>query len=170
MEKRLKRLEIGSVIAIILIAFNLGYTIYQGNNNEKVNSFQISKEVPKEVSLPDDLSTKSMGRILTKIKKDYNSEDWLGIYNVLGNYSKAIITKGEVAKEFRTLIKATGKINSYNYSHYQYLGFEEGANWFSVYYKCGFERGSGVIKLSFRTIEDESEVVGFTINLGELTN
>jgi len=164
MEKRLKRIELGLAVGIVLIAINLGYNLYQGSNSFISNSSEISNAV----SLPDDLTEKSMSRILKKIKDDYSNENWAGIYNILGNYSKAIIKKEEVAKEFGSLIKATGKIDSYNYSHYEHLGFEEGANWFSVYYLCGFEKGSGVIKLSFRTIENESEVVGFNINLGEL--
>jgi len=164
MEKRLKRVELGLVVVIFLIVINLGYNIYQGSNIEKGNSNNISNVV----SLPDDLTEKSMGRILKKIKEDYSQEDWAGIYNVLGNYSKAIIKKEEVAKEFGSLIKATGKIDSYSYSHYEHLGFEEGANWFSVYYLCGFKNGSGIIKLSFRSVGNESEVVGFNIDIGEL--
>ena len=69
MEKRLKRIELGLVVGIVLIAINLGYNIYQGSNILEGNSHKISNVV----SLPDDLTEKSMGRILKKIKEDYST-------------------------------------------------------------------------------------------------
>ena len=57
MEKRLKRVELGVLITIVLIVFNVGYNIYQGTTVIKAQSSQVSGKV----ELPDDLTEKSMG-------------------------------------------------------------------------------------------------------------
>jgi len=62
---------------------------------------------------------------------------------------------------------AVGNIGTYAYSHYIYEGNGSSAEWFEFHYKCRFDNGKGTIKISTRTTENISEVVGINIILDE---
>ncbi len=74
----------------------------------------------------------------------------------------------DIGTGFIKLKSATGNIETYAYSHYKYVGNNENADWFEVFYKCRFKNGKGSIKLSIRSAEGISEITGINIYLDEL--
>jgi hypothetical protein len=136
------------------------------------NDFDISKpsvsnsETTKE--LPSDLTMDILNKTIYKVKTDYNHSDWTEFYNVFGDFAKAQINIEDLEQEFKKLIPVTGKISTYAYSHYTYKGSEDNAEWFKIYYKCRFDNGKGTIKISTRTVNGKSEVIGINIVLDEI--
>ncbi len=131
MEKRIKRIEIVLLLVLILIVVNISFTI---KNHISLKGEAVTEKKLPEKPLPDDLTRDILNQTMYDIKIGFNSENWSGIYNVFGKYAKAIVTPEEISSEFSKLFKVTGKIISYNYSHYEYLGYDQGADWFKVYY------------------------------------
>jgi len=164
MEKRLKRIEILTVIILVFVIGNFAYSIMNNSNSSKTEQTEIAET--KE--LPDDISRNYLDKTVYKVKTDFNQSDWPELYNVLGGFAKSQISVNDVSEGFKKLKYATKSISTYAYSHYIYEGYSESADWFDVYYKCRFENGIGTIKLSTRTVENKTEIVGVVINLDEL--
>ncbi len=164
MEKRLKRIEIITAITLILLVVNLIFTLKTKSNSPNLNE----TEVKENKEPPSDITRQFSDKVLYKIKTDFNLSAWLELYDVLGEFAKAQISEEQVSTEFTKLKSATGKINTYAYSHYIYEGNSNNAEWFEIHYKCRFDNGKGTIKISTRTVEGISEIVGFVINLDEL--
>lgn len=164
MEKRLKRIEIITVLILILITGN-----FISSLTTKFNTPNSENEtILEKKDLPSDVTRQSSDKLAYKVKTDFNLSDWTELHNVFGEYAKAQISVDQISSEFKKLKSATGKINTYAYSHYVYEGNSNNAEWFEIHYKCRFDNGKGTIKLSTRTVEGISEIVGVVINLDEL--
>ena len=164
MEKRLRRIEILIVIILTLVIVNFGYSIIRNSNNSKIDN----KELTQTKDLPIDVSRDYLNKIVYKVKNDYNNSDCSELHNTFGDYAKSQISVDDVSDGFKKLKSATKNISTYSYSHYNYKGNSENAEWFEVFYKCKFENGRGTIKLSTRTVDNKTEIVGVVINLDEL--
>ena len=164
METRLKRIEISLLALIILTLFLVlrPYIKFTSQNSIEDEHITESKE------LPDDLSKEITNKIIYELKTSFNQNDWNKMYNVFGSFARAQITSDEIEQEFKRLRPIMGNIGTYAYSHFVYDGFKEGAEWYDIYYKCRFENGKGSIKLSTRTVDELSEVVGINIHLDEI--
>lgn len=162
MEKRLKRIEIAVMVLIVLTLFSIVSPHITSSKSSKTTEIDESKE------LPEDITRDYLDKTIFKIKNTFNEEDWVGFYGVFGEYARAQIDLEKVESEFKKLRKAVGSIGTYNYSHHIYEGNGNGADWFEVYYKCRFENGKGTIKVSTRTIDGKSEIVGINIVLDAL--
>ncbi len=162
MEKQLKRIEIGIIILILISIIN---SITPFINNTKNASEPEQTSLP---ALPGDLNKDDLNEIIYKIKLNFNQSDWAELYNIFGEYAKAQLSVDEIKQEFDKLKPAVGEIGTYTYSHYLYEGNASNADWFEIHYKCRFERGKGTIKLSTRTVDGTSEVIGINIKLEEL--
>ncbi|MEQ9219965.1 MAG: hypothetical protein RLO17_18055 [Cyclobacteriaceae bacterium] len=162
MEKRLKRIELAIALLLLISIYNLVIPIL---NNGSDPTSEEQTELP---ALPEDLTRDFLDKTVFKIKTDYNRSDWTEFFNIFGEYAKAQLSIDEVEQEFKKLKSAIGNIGTYTYSHYIYEGNGSNAEWFEVHYKCRFERGRGTIKVSTRTVDGTSEVIGVNINLDEL--
>ncbi|TDQ30315.1 hypothetical protein [Tenacibaculum caenipelagi] len=161
MKSRIKRIEIGLIILVILTIINTTYNFL--NYKSKTTT---EKE---KVALPKQLNRELLNKTTFKIKDYYNNSNWSNLYNIFGEFAKAQINTEDVIKEFKKLSSLTGYIGTYAYSHYTYLGNENDADWFDVYYKCSFSNGNGTIKIRYRVVEPEDfEIVGLNINLDEI--
>ena len=164
MEKRIKRIEIITIISLFLIVGNLIYLI----SNKTISKNTDTTEIKETKNLPSDITSKYSDKILFKIKNDFNLSEWNKLYDVFGEYAKSQISIDQISSEFKKLRAATGEINTYGYSHYIYEGYTESADWFELHYKCRYDNGKGTIKISTRTVDGISEIVGVVINLDEL--
>tara|TARA_B100000768_G_scaffold181987_1_gene208038 strand:+ start:8446 stop:8940 length:495 start_codon:yes stop_codon:yes gene_type:complete len=164
MEKRIKRIEIITIISLFLIVGNLIYLI----SNKTISKNTDTTEIKETKNLSSDITRKYSDKILFKIKNDFNRSEWNKLYDVFGEYAKSQISIDQISSEFKKLRAATGKINTYGYSHYIYEGYTESADWFELHYKCRYDNGKGTIKISTRTVDGISEIVGVVINLDEL--
>ncbi|TLX71982.1 hypothetical protein E9993_19435 [Labilibacter sediminis] len=164
MEKRLRRIEILVFITLALVVINSMLFI--------VGSINLNKEETAELietkELPSEVTRDFLDDIVYNVKTEFNRSNWEGFYNIFGEYSKAQLSVDDIVQGFEKLKSATRKINTYTYSHYLYEGNNENAEWYEIHYKCRFDNGKGTIKISTRTVEKETEVVGIVINLNEL--
>lgn len=163
MEKRLKRIEVFVIITMTfsLLSIFLHLASFSGSQNT-IEKEKITKE------MPPDLTTDSLNKITYQIKMNWNNSDWNKLHNVFGEYAQAQISVNDIEQGFKKLKTATGNIMTYAYSHYEYKGFDENAEWFSFYFKCMFHNGKGTIKLSTRTVNGNTELTGINIHLDEL--
>lgn len=161
MENRLKRIEIAVIVLLVISIFNLGKSYNTATSEDE-------GEVSEQKDLPIDLSKDRLNKIVYKVKTGFNRSNWDELYNIFGDYAKSQTSVEDVELTFKKLKSATGSINTYAYSHYDFKGDGDNADWFVVYYKCRFDNGKGTIKLSTRTVDDVSEIVGVKINLEEL--
>lgn len=162
MENRLKRIEIAIIILLVISVFNLVKPLLI---SEDILTTTEQTDLP---DLPSDLSREYLDKQVYKIKTDFNQSNWSELYHVFGEYAKAQLSESEIEREFNKLKPATGNIETYTYSHYVYEGKGDNAEWFEIHYKCRFERGKGTIKVSTRTVDDKSQIVGVNIVLDEL--
>lgn len=162
MENRLRRIEIAIIIILVISIINLIRPIL---NTENSNIQDEQTELP---DLPKDLTRNFLDKKVFKIKTDYNQSNWEEFYNVFGAFAKAQISKEDIEMEFTKLKAVIGNIGTYTYSHYIYEGKSNNAEWFEIHYKCRFERGRGTIKVSTRTIDEQSQISGVNIVLDEL--
>jgi hypothetical protein len=162
MEKRLKRIEIAIIILLGISIFNLVRPIINDQENSRTTE---QTDLP---DLPGDLTRDFLNEQIYKIKTGFNQSNWTELYNVFGEFAKAQFSETEIEREFNKLKQATGNIETYTYSHYIYEGKSDNAEWYEIHYKCRFERGKGTIKVSTRTVEDKSQIVGMNIVLDEL--
>lgn len=165
MEKRLKRIEIILIGVIVLLIINLTISLVQNTSKQSNNFVENSNE---KTPLPEDVTREFMNKIVFKVKTDYNEKDWTNLYDIFGDYAKSSIGPEQVNTQFENIFNLIGKIERYSFSHYDYIGFEEGAQWFYVYYKSRFSNGTGLIKLNLRSIDGKTEIVGLRLNLEEL--
>lgn len=165
MEKRLKRIEIILIGLTVLTVVSLALQL---TSNSFIGADNTTEDLVEKKALPDDVTRDFTNKVVYRIKTDFNKEDWTSLYEVFGEYAKVIIEPDQIKSEFSKLINAIGKIRTYTYSHYKYLGFEDDADWFKVYYKCRFDNGRGIIELQIRSVEGKSEITGVNINLEEL--
>ena len=162
MEKRLRRIEIILVIVGLLTLTNL----LKPSISELFHSLTSTSEVTEgQKELPVDLNKEACNKIVYQVKTNFNKSDWSGMYDIFGEYAKAGLSPEKIESEFKKLRPLLGKIVSYAYSHYTFEGEGNEADWFEVEYKCRFENGNGNIKISFRTVDEVSEVTGININL-----
>lgn len=163
MEKRIKRIEIVVFLTLLLVLINFLRPYMQNMDflSSEINEIEETKD------LPPDLAKENLNKIAYKVKIDFNRSDWDELYNVLGEFAKAQLSPADVKEGFYKLKSAVGKIETYAYSHYVYEGFSDDADWFEIHYKCRFENGKGTIKISTRTVDQVSEVIGLNIVLDD---
>ena len=162
MEKRLKRIEIFTVIILVLSVWNLIPA-------SLLDEFKTSNsEIKDNKELPKDLTRDTLNKIVYSVKTNYNTNDWNNLYSIFGEYAKAQLSAEKISYEFEKLKPVTGNIATYAYSHYMYEGNSEKAEWFEAIYKCRFANGKGTIKISTRTVDGKSEIVGIVINIDEI--
>lgn len=164
MEKRIRRIEIIVFVILTLVVVNF-ITALLGNSN--TSKAEVA-EVQKTKELPSEITREYLDKVVYKVKTDFNRSNWEGVYDIFGEYSKAQFSVNEVSQEFSKLKTAIGNINTYAYSHYVYEGDGNSAEWFEIHYKCRFDNGKGNIKVSTRTADNVTEVVGLVINLDEI--
>ena len=164
MEKRLRRIEIGLAILLILSIVNLGTSFYSDKDLDLADEDSIAEN--KE--LPDDLSRDKTNKIVFRIKNAFNESNWYEMHDIFGELAKAQISVEDIKKEFDKLKPVMGNIETYAISHHVYEGNSSNADWFEIHYKCRFANGKGTIKLSTRTVDDVSEVVGVNIKLDSI--
>jgi hypothetical protein len=164
MEKKIKRIEIavflllGVSVINMLIFFTDKFTARETNDSE-LTVFR---------DLPSDLSREFLDQSMYKIKTAFNRSDWEAVYSVFGDYARAQLSVDEIEHEFKKLKPALGNIGTYAYSHYIFEGEGNNAEWFEIQYKCRFDNGKGTVKISTRTVEGVSEIIGVNIFLSEL--
>jgi len=164
MEKRVRRIEIIVFVILTLVVVNFITSIV---GNVKTTEDEIA-EIEETKELPSEITREFLDKIVYNVKTEYNRSNWDGVYDIFGDYSKAQLSVKDVSQGFNKLKTAIGKINTYAYSHYIYEGDGNNAEWFEIHYKCRFDNGKGTIKISTRTVEQGTEVVGIVINLDEL--
>lgn len=165
MESRLKRIEIVVATIAVLTIINL----FKPSILELFISDESTEEVAEELrKLPEDLNKDVLNKIVYKVKTEFNRKDWGELYNVYGDYAKAQLSPELIESEFKKMNTAVGSIGTYAYSHYIYEGKGSSAEWFEFHYKCRFDNGNGTIKISTRTADNVSEVVGINIVLDEI--
>lgn len=161
LKKKIKRIELFSGISLVLIILLLLITI----NN-------ITKNVPEaELSdsntLPQSINTVVVKQIVKNIEERYNSQNIESLYDILGEYAQTHIT----LEDFTTTmdgIKVIGLIEDVSYSHVEFLGTENGAEWYNLHYLARYEAGKGNLKVSLRVVNDEWQVVGFRMDVDNL--
>lgn len=158
MENQLKRVEISITMLLGISIFNLIRPII--NNQENSTTTELT-------DLPD-LPRDFLDKQVYKIKTEFNQSNWSDLHKVFGEFAKAQLSESEIEREFNKLKTATCKIVTFTYSHYIYEGKSDNAEWFEIHYKCRFDRGKGTIKVSTRTVENRSQIVGINIVLDEL--
>lgn len=165
MEGRLKRIEIIVAMIAVLTIVNL----FKPGISELFVSDESEEPVTEELrKLPEDLNKDVLNKIVFKVKTQFNRNDWGELYNVYGDYAKAQLSPEVIETEFKKMNKAVGSIETYAYSHYLFEGDGSSAEWFEFHYKCRFENGIGTIKISTRTADNVSEVVGINILLDQI--
>ena len=95
MEKRLKRIEVITIISLLLIVGNLIYSISKKTNSMNTDITEI-KETKK---LPSDITRDYSDKILFKIKNDFNLSNYIN-----GFYTVALVCNGQIV-DAKTLIK-----------------------------------------------------------------
>lgn len=162
MEKRLKRIEVILIITLVMVIVNLFYTILSSDSSPD-DMQQID-----QISLPGDMQKSNSDELVFEIRAHYNDANWDGMYDMFSAWAQAQIEMDEISSTFEKLKPVTGTIGTYSYSYYEYSGFDEGADWFELFYKCRFKNGKGTIKLTIRAVDGTSEIVGISINLDEI--
>ena len=165
MESRIKRIEIVVAIVAILTIINL----FKPSILELFTSDESAEQITEELrELPQDLNKDVVNKIVFKVKTEFNRTDWGELYNIYSDYAKAQLSPELIESEFKKMNAAVGNIGTYAYSHYIYEGNGSSAEWFEFHYKCRFDNGKGTIKISTRTADKVSEVVGINIVLDEI--
>ena len=160
MEKRLKRIEIFVIITFALVLFSILLQLATlGSLPDEPETPEVAKEMPPA------MEKDSINKITYQVKTDWNDSDWNKFHALFGDFAQAQIRESDVEHEFSKLKSATGNIMSFAFSHYEYTGFAQNADWFDYYFKCMFDNGKGTIKLSTRTLDGQTEITGININL-----
>ena len=164
MEKRLKRIELLLFFVTIVTVANLFSSSFKGwfDSEDEPN------EVVEKREAPSDLTKDVLDKIVYDVKTEYNRDDWQKLYGIYNEYAKAQLDPKDIESEFKKLKSICGKIGTYAYSHYIFEGDGSDAEWFEFHYKCRFDNGNGTIKISTRTADDVSGVVGINITLDEI--
>lgn len=163
MDKRLKRIEIGMIIIIVINVLML--TIVLRQNQEQPEKETI---VEKHKELPREFNSEIQKKILIEIQDSYNEEDFIALHKVFSEWAQLQISEETIKDEFSKMTKVTGKIIKNVYSYYEFIGFDSGADWFYVYNKTKFENGIGTTKIKLRVTGANWEVVGINITLDEI--
>lgn len=162
MEKRLKRIEVILIVLAILTLINFIINILpEGSSHEEV-------DLNGQKDLPENMSKPITDELVFTIRDAYNDANWSMMYETFGEWAKLQIELEEISSNFEKLKPVTGAIGTYSFSHHVYNGYNEGAEWYVVFYRCKFKNGKGTIKLTIRSVDVGSEVVGIHINLDEI--
>jgi len=161
MENRLRRIEVAIIILLGISVYNLAAPLFKSSEEP------ITEETTEVKELPEDVTREYLDKTVYKIKTSFNRSNWNDLYNIFGEYAKAQISLEDVEQGFVKLKTAVGSIGTYSHSHHIYEGNESNAEWFEIHYKCRFDNGKGTIKVSTRTADGSSEIVGVNIVLDE---
>lgn len=164
MESRLRRIEILLVLLFITVIAGIAVQVVYPNRS---SSAETAQEVEQK-DLPEGLSRDVLDRITYEVKINYNQENYDSLYQVFGELAKAQFSPEDIKREFEKLKKTVGKVETYAYSHYTYKGFNEGADWYTVFYKTRYTNGAGNIKITVRSTDTNWEIAGLRFNLEEI--
>lgn len=165
MKKRLKRLEVMNIVLLVLVSV-LVYGTFNPPIKEPTHVDQVQGE---QKMLPSSLSTSKLEVIAQEFSKAYNSGDNNELYKTLGPFAQTLISKDDLADRVGAL-RILGDIEKTAYSHYEFLGYKEGADWFSLNYIAKYSNGDGTLKINIRVVDDQWQVVGFYLNVDQLEN
>jgi hypothetical protein len=157
LKKKVKRIEILNYITIVLLVTILASYFLVGVNSPNANQAKNEKELPKS------LNKTVANKIINDIKDAYNSEDKNKLYNIMGEYARTIVTFEDFEKSLEQ-VKIAGKFYNASYTHYEYAGYQEGADIFVLFYVAKYEFGDGNAKVTIRVTDDDWEIIGFRFN------
>ncbi len=161
--KKVKRLEILSIISILLLAGLLVFNI------TAVNRSGATSEIASQKALPEGVDNNAANKIINEIKDAYNAQDNDRLYNVMGEFAKTLISKEEFYKTMEQ-VSILGKLESASYTHYTYLENSDGADFFQLNYIAKYQAGNGKALVTIRANEEGWEVVGFRFNVDNIQN
>lgn len=156
--KKIKRMELMNYLILILLTVVLVFNVV-GINNGGNNVADVA-----EKSLPKNLNKDVANKLIDEIAEYYNNDESEKLYNILGDYAKTAISYNDFTKSIEQL-KTIGKIESASYTHYEYMGYQEGADWYVLNYIARFNTGNGDVTVTILTKNNNWEVVGFRLNV-----
>jgi len=157
LNKKLKRIEILNYIIVVLLVLILALNFLAGANPLSTNQTNNEKELPKS------LNKAVANEIINNIKDVYNSGDTMKLYNVMGEYARTLVSVEEFEKSLEQ-IKVIGKFNNAYYTHYEYAGYQDGADIFVLFYVAKYDIADGNATVTIRSNSDSWEIIGFKFN------
>lgn len=157
LKKKLKRIEILNYIIVVLLALILALNFLAGANPLSTSQTKNEKELPKS------LNKAVTNEIINNIKDAYNSGDTMKLYNVMGDYARTLVSVEEFEKSLEQ-IKVIGKFNNAYYTHYEYAGYQNGADIFVLFYVAKYDIADGNATVTIRSNNDSWEIIGFKFN------
>lgn len=154
LKQQLKRMQwIVEVLAVLVILLMTQSILgYKDDGQQKAPDF-----------LTESVKT-SMAEI---VKNAYNTGDAKIIYDILGPYAQTVHTPEQIQMMLEGL-KVVGYLEKSTFTHYEYLGYDQGAEWYTIYYAAKFQNGIGGLRITLRVVEDEWEIAGFFMNVDRL--
>ncbi len=151
-----------SIISLILLVSILGVSLI---NNPKSNTEVV--QTSTQNALPSKLNNAEIESLAAEVVEAYNSKDLDRLYSTFGPFAQTMVTIEELEANL-SQIMVLGTLEKYSYSHYDYLGDDDGADWYSLNYVAKYSAGNGTLKISIRVVDDEWEIVGFFFNIDQL--
>jgi hypothetical protein len=162
LSKRIKRLEAINIVSLLLLVAILGVS-FVNKPNSNINNVQVVSQ--KE--LPSDLNKVEIEFIGKQVVDAYNSSDIDSLYSVLGSYAQTMVTVEELEETMKGL-EILGNISKYSYTHHEFMGNDDGADWYSLNYIANYSAGNGTLKINLRIADNAWEIVGFYMNIKQL--
>lgn len=162
LNKRIRKLEVISVISLVLLIIILGMNFV---NQPQSDSSVIQTTNQKE--LPSNLNKEEIEELGKNVVEAYNSNDIEKLYSVLGSYAQTMVTIEELEETMKGL-KILGNIGKYSFSHYEFMGNDNGADWYSLNYVASYAAGNGTLKINLRVTNGEWDIVGYYMNVEKL--
>ena len=124
----------------------------------------LSAQVQLTKELPGTLDTLERSRLVASVQEHWNNGEYENLYNMFGDYGKTFVDADEIVVLLSNLRTVCGNLEAASYSHFEYSGEENGADFFGLSYVGRFEQASGTIIITVRAIDGASEVAGININ------
>ncbi|GAU79132.1 hypothetical protein [Fusibacter sp. 3D3] len=124
----------------------------------------IPEEVVVQKELPAIIVGDDINNLLEDIQKTINLMDSKRVYELLGDYAQSFMTEQDIQKRISD-VQYYGDILKIAYSHYQYLGMQDDADWFLLKCVVRFENGNGTMGLYIRIYGDTWEFSGLSIDI-----
>lgn len=162
LNKRIKRLEVISIVSLCLLVAVLGVN-FASKPDTDINNMQTTSQ--KE--LPSGLNKAEIESIGRQVVEAYNSNNIDNLYSVFGSYAQTMVTVEDLKDTMKGL-NVLGNIGKYSYSHYEFIGNNDGADWYSLNYVANYSAGNGTLRINLRIADDTWEIVGFNMNVPKL--
>lgn len=153
LQKRIKRVEILNYIIIVLLGILL------------ISNFFYFSDMPSsqnmdEKSLPKTLNKAAANKIIQDIQQNFNNNDNLKLYNVMGDYAQTLISYDDFQESLKK-ISMFGSLQNASYTNYSFIQHKDGFDWFVLNYVAKYETGYGSATVTIIVKGNEWEVVGF---------